>query len=72
MQKGKDEKKELVRRILRDGGENGFHRAVESLGDYMREKDSPMPQTWCTRFVCNVVTKMDNQESNDEADNESE
>jgi hypothetical protein len=65
---GRDEKTNLVRRILRDGGKNGYKRAVAALGDYMREKDAPMPLTWCARYVMTVCK----EESDDEANNESD
>jgi hypothetical protein len=70
----KNEKRELVKRILRDGKENAFWRAAEALYDYMVEKDSNMPRTWCVRYVCNVAVEImaedftENEEMNDGTD----
>ena len=72
VRQGKNEKRELVRRILRAGGAQAFEQAVDALYDYMREKDSTMPRRWCVWYVCNVRIAMDKKESNDEADNESD
>lgn len=54
----KDEKQELVRRVLRNGGPRAREDAIEALYDYMREKDSRMPKTWCARFVQGVIDQM--------------
>lgn len=48
----KDEKREIVLRVKRGGGKP--NEAVDLLMDYMREKDSPMPRSWCEEFVWKI------------------
>ncbi len=47
-----DEKREIVLRVKRGGRKP--NEAVGLLMDYMREKDSPMPRSWCEEFVQKV------------------
>jgi hypothetical protein len=52
----KDEKEELVRRVLKSGGT--WREAADALQDYMQEKDSPMSKAWCVQFVAKVKLEM--------------
>lgn len=52
----RDEKREIVRRILSAGGSVG--RAAEMLKEYMEEKDSRVSLAWCEAFVRRTIKEM--------------
>ena len=58
-----------MKRITAEGGTDAFERAVEALYDYMVEKDSNMPRTWCVRYVCNVAEEIKVNKENDDGTN---
>ncbi len=52
----KDEKEELVKRVLKAGGT--WREAAQALQEYMEEKDSHMSEAWCVQFVAKVKLEM--------------